>query len=332
MSVENEEIKNEEVKDEETPLDALTKGMDDIFNETEVINEEVKEEDKEQEEKEEDKQLDTEDSDSEEEEDGEEKAEADDSHEEKVETEPIPQNQVDIARKLGYSDEEIIKTAEDHPERLENMVRLYSEPSLIQRELPQVEVQKEEKKEVPKLDQIKLDDLGDLDPDSAKVVTTLLKAHNDLIAHTNKQSEELQRLGEQSAGIEKKEQQKVNNKIDLYFDGASDDLPELGKTATLTPAQAKVRTEVYGISKILQNTRGMSDAKALEEATLLFGLSKVDLETIEKEAEEKVKEKLNKQKKKMSPRPGGKKKVEKPVHGKDVAMEALEQGMKEIFD
>jgi len=332
MTVENEqkseEIKNEDVKEEQddrSALDVLTEGMNDLFEEKpKEEQEELKDEDKEQ-------QLESEDSDAEKVSDGEKKVAADDSHEDKVETVPIPQNQVDIARKLGYSDEEIIKTAEDHPERLENMVKLYSEPSLSQREMPKVEVQKEEKKETPKLDHIKIDDLGDLEPESAKAVSAILKAHNALIDHTNKQAESLDRLGEQTAGIERKGQEEAVGKIDAFFDDASEHLPELGKVGSLTVDQAKARTEVYGIANIFQNTRGVSERKALEDATYLFGLGKIDLDTVEKEAEERVKEKLNKQKKKMSPKPGGKKKVEKPEYGKDAALDTLSQGMKEIF-
>lgn len=344
MPVENEDKKTEDKEEviddtpEETPLDVLSKGMEEMFNEVEEVKEEIKKEDKELEDKEEDKeqdskdeQLESEDSDAEKVLGGEKKAEADDLHEKKVETEPIPQKQVDIARKLGYSDEEIIKTAEDHPERLENMERFYSEPDLAQRELPKVEVQKEEKKEVPKLDHIVLEDLGELDPESAKVVSTLLKAHNSLIDTTNKQADTLQRLGEQAAGVEKRNQEEVIGKIDAFFDEASEHLPELGKVGTLTPDQVKVRTEIYGIASIFKNSRRVSETQALEDATCLYGLGKVDLETIEKEAEEKVKEKLNKQKKKMSPRPGGKKKVEKPEYGKEAAIDVLDTGMKEIF-
>lgn len=332
MTVDNEEIKNEEeqkTEEDKSALDVLSEGMENLFEDKPIDAEEKQDETKDEDLEDKDKQLESEDSDSEKESDGEKKAETDDSH--KGEKDLIPQEQVDIARKLGWSDERIIKTAEDTPEELKKMVELLSKPDPTQRELPKVEVPKEEKKVTPKLDHIKLDDLGELEPESAKAVSVILKAHNSLIDRTNKQTEQLESLGEQTSTIEKRSQDEAMGKIDSFFDTASEHLPELGKVGSLTPDQSKARTEVYGIATIFQRTRGVSERQALEDATYLFGLGKIDLDTIEQEAENRVKEKLNKQKKKMSPRPGGKKKVEKPEIGRDAALDHLSQGMKEIL-
>lgn len=342
MGIENEETKNEDVNDEikdealvkneeENPIDVLTKGMEDIFEEKVEVEEENKEENKE-EIKDEDKQSELEDLETEEVSDGGKKVEADDSHDgeskDEYETVPIPKEQVDIARSLGYSDDEIVKTAEEHPERLVNMVRMYSKPTETQRELKEVVA---EKKEIPKLDHMKIDNLDELEPESANVIKSILKAHNSLIDHTNEQEERLASLGERATTVEERDKTEAVNKIDAFFDEVSEDLPELGKAETLTHNQVKTRREVYGIAAVMQNTRGISERKALEEAVAMCSMSKVDLDEITKGAEEKVKEKLNKQKTKMSPRPGGKKKVEKPELGKDAAIDFLSSGMKEIL-
>ncbi len=356
MTLENKEIKNEEVKDNEKetqqeekkeekqeldPVEVLSKGMDEIFNE---VEKEVKDEEKddteskaasrsekvEDKEDDEEKQQDLEDSDSEKESDGEKKVEADDSQKDtEYETVPIPQDQVDIARQLGYPDKEIIELAQKSPDRLRRMVEMYSKPAESQRETKKVEEVKEEKRE--RLEHIVLDDLGDLDSDSAKVVEKLLKATNTIVDRANEQTDELERLGEQTSAITKKDQVSATAKIDTFFDGVSEHLPELGTNGSLTKDQAKTRTEVYGHAMILKETRGISQDKALEEAVYLYGLGKVDLDDLEKKAEDKVKEKLNKQKKKMSPRPGGKKRSEKQVKGKEAALEVLTQGLKEIY-
>lgn len=319
--VNKEEGNKEEDKKEEdlSPIDVLTKGLDDIFSEEETKDEEV-----------EDKLSETEDSETKKESEDGDEVEAKKSPE--VEKEPIPQNQVDIARKLGFSDEKIIKLAEESPDLLDNMVKLYSEPAVPQREVkPEVVVKEEEKAKPVKIDHVAMEGLDELEPDAAKIASTLLKGQNDLIDVINKQEEKLHSLGEHASGIDKKNQDDTNAKIDNVFDGASEHVPELGKTESMTPAQAKVRQKVYGMAKVIENTDGLSESKALEEAIYLFGLSKVDLEKVEQEAEERVKEKINKNKKQMSPRPGGKQPPKKTELGKEAAIDTLTEGLKEIF-
>lgn len=323
---ENEETKDieqtetQETTKEETPLDVLSEGMDKLFNE-EVIDS--------------GEQLETEDSDTEKVDDSEVKSEDETSQEKTTEEElePIPQNQVDIARKLGFSDEDIRKLAEDAPDRLERMEQLYTEPSLPQRETPKVDVQKDkvEKREPPKLDHIKIDDLGDLEPESAKIVSKILETTNTIIDSNNELRQTVSKLGEHAESIDTKEKVEAGQRIDNFFDESTEFIPEVGTTSTLTPSQARVRSEVYGMAVVLQNTRGISEKEAMGEAANLWALSKVDLNKIDAEAEERVKEKLNKNKKRMSPKPGGKKKEQKEKLGKDAALDHLSKQMKEML-
>ena len=321
MSVENEETKTETTEDktEQTPVEFLEEGLNEIFSE-ETETEEVVE----------DNLSDTEDSGDKKEPEGEEKVETDDSQ--KVEKELIPQVQVDVARKLGFSDDEIVKLAEDSPERLDSMVKLYSEPAVPQREDKTVEVVKGEERAKPtQIDHITMEDLGELEPDAAKVAVTLVEGQNKLIDILNKQNEQISTLGEQTSAFEKKNHADATAKIDTVFDNASEHIPELGKIESLTATQAKVRQKVYGMAKVIEHTDGLTESNAIEEAIYLFGLSKVDLEKVEQEAEERVKEKINTNKKSMSPRPGGKKSLQKDLLGKKAAIEHLQEGLKEIF-
>jgi len=301
----------EEVKEEESGLEFLSKGMEELFSN-----------------KDEDETPVVEESEDKTESETEEIAEADKTSE--VEKELIPQKQVDIARKLGWSDERIIKTAEESPDELVKMVELLK-PAATQREIPAVEVVKEEKEKPVKIDHVDFEGLDELEPDAAKVASTLIKGQNNLIDIINKQNEQLNMLGEQTSVIEKRNQAEANAKIDSVFDDAAEHIPELGKVDSLTSDQIKTRQKVYGMAKVIENTDGLSESSALEEAIYLYGLSKVDLEKVEQEAEDRVKEKINTQKKAMSPRPGGKKPLKKVKVGKEAAVDYLTEGMKEIF-
>lgn len=302
-------------EDNTSAFETLEKGLEAISSEEVTVDTE-------------DEQPVSEDAEVEETEDVVDSTEVDEADEE-IEEVPIPQEQVDIARKLGYSDDDIVQLAESNPERLEKMVELYSKPDLPQRETKQVEVPKKE--ESAKLEHVVVDGLEDLEPEAAKIISTLLKAHNDGIDDRNRMKEALDKLGEQTSTINEQNQQVEVARIDSYFDDVSEHIPEFGNTASLTSKQSKVREEVYGMAQIIKNSRGIGEVDAMEQATLMYGLSLVNLDDLEKQAEGRVMEKLNKQKKKMSPRPGGKKKVEKIEHGKEAALDVLSSGLKEIF-
>ena len=263
----------------------------------------------------------------------EEKSEDKESHEDKDEedeTEPIPQDQVDIARHLGFSDEEIVKMAESSPGRLERMVGLYSKPEPRQEAEQKVSV-KPEIKETPKLDHLKLEDLGDLDPETAKALSEVLKSHNSLVDDRNKQSEELDTIRQEREQFSKQSTTNETSRVDNYFDSVVEDVPELGESTSLTGEQINSRKEIYGMSVVLQQSRGLSPEHALEEATYWFSMSKVNLDDLKNSAEERVKEKINKNKKRMSPRPSNKISKKKEERGPKAALDVLEEGMKELF-
>lgn len=326
--IENEETQEEEQK-ELTEAEQITEGQtaQELFNEKfeELFTEKEAEVEEEKEE-----QSSTEDSETEEVEDGDETPEGEETHEEEEETEPIPQDQVDIARSLGFKDDDIVKMANDSPERLEKMVELYSKPAPLPKTEEKVERQKEEIKETPQLKHLKLDDLGDLDPDTAKAVSAILQAHNESIDSRNDLVKELDGLKKHNETTAQGEIRNENERVDRYFDSVMDDVPELGTSNSLTDEQKNTRLEVYGLAAVLRQSRNLGESAALEEATYLYSLSKMDLETLEKEAEQRVKEKITKQKKRMSPRPSGKKTKDKEEKGDKAALETLTEGMREL--
>ena len=300
-----EDVKVEVVEKEETALEYLENGLSDLF-------------------KDKDSTSVTEDTEDEKSEDVVESV-ATDKPKEEFEEVPIPQEQVDIARQLGFSDEEIVKLAEQSPDRLERMVTMSKTPK---RGAEEEKVVKVEETKPTKVDHVKTEDFGDLDPDLVKVFSAKM---NGLIDVINTQNDKLSNLGEHSSEVDRRHQLDETRKIDTVFDTASEHVPEFGKADSLTQSQVQARKETFGIVQILKATRGIDETAALNEAIYLYGLSKVNLDELEVKAEEKVKEKINKNKKTMSPRPGGKKEVGEAKVGRKAAMEHLEEGLKEIF-
>lgn len=249
-----------------------------------------------------------------------------DEAEAEPEMEEIPQAQVDIARRLGFSDDEIVKM---EPSRLERMIELYTQPKPVPQPEPKVVVT-ESKEPVKKvqLEHTKIEDFGDLEPETLTALKPFLTAHNKLIDAFNEANGKLDSLGERAAAQDTKAQTDRISQIDIFFDKVSKDIPEFGTSTNLTKDQQAARLETFGIAQILCQVRGLNENEALQEAAYLYGLSKLDVEKLEVQAEEKLKEKLNKQKSKMSPRPGGKKSPEAKKHGRQAAIEYLAEGLK----
>lgn len=253
-----------------------------------------------------------------------------DSDAEADEYEDIPDEQVDIARQLGYSDEDIVQLAERSPQVLENMVKRFEAKS---RDAAPEEVRSQggkepdvtpkEKVESPK--PFELDGLDKLPAEMQEVLSPLV----DRIRSQDAELNEIKGHNESQAQEKAAEH---NRKIDTFFDGVAQDLPDVGNSDRLTEAQATNRQEIYGMAAVLQQFRGMNEEAALHEASYMWALSKYDVEGLEKQAEEKVREGLNKSKKRFSPRPGGQKQTKKFKNADEAALHTLKEGLDSVFE
>ena len=246
------------------------------------------------------------------------KAEADGSES----YEDIPQEQVDIARELGYSDDAILQLAENSPQVLENMVSRFNQLKAVQ---SQGAEHTDEQKPVVETKPFELTGLDKLPPEMQAVLTPLLEK-------VQQQDQELSRFKQVEQQMAESKAVEQAAKIDSYFDSIHSDLPDVGKGNKLSESEANSRREIFGIAYMLQQSRGMSQEDALNEASYMWAISKYDVGELEHRAEEKVVEKLNANKKRFSPRPGGQKAEKKYNSVEEEMLDTLSKGMKELFD
>ena len=231
------------------------------------------------------------------------------------ETEPIPQDQVNIARRRGWSDEKIVKIAEEHPEILEDMVALAG----LQATQPQVEQKVEtaptKKQEVKEVGKVELDGealknmkekYGDDVVDS--VILPLMGGLNNTIDQLNTLRGNVDGVEQTNqANQAKKEFDEANTVFDGLTEtfkvfGKTDELPKLSDGSFNKQSPAVIaRSELFDIANAFK-TSGMNWTDSLKNAVRWY-----KGEHAEKSLERKVVKDLISRKKKFSPRPTNKK-------------------------
>lgn len=317
----NNDVNNNEV-DESDALSVFEEGLKAMDTEEESQQDNLEEEVSEGEEPEE--ELESEDEDSEPEEDVEEEVEEDEKYED------IPETQVTAARMLGLSDEQIVDLAENKPDVLEKMAKNFKKDSLEKPDEPPAP----EKPEVPEPELLKHMemDLEDMDPSTAKAMSQMLQAHNSLIDKHNDLLQKSSEIDKLKGDISSRDAQEFNNRIDKVFDDLSENLPEVGNSRFLDDGSVKLRQEIYAHAAVLQNLKGMSVPESIEEAAFMWKMAQTDLDELEKKASSNLKKKLNKNKKRMSPRPGGRKTKPKEQSPREEAEDTLSKGMEDLLD
>jgi hypothetical protein len=251
--------------------------------------------------------------------DDEAEAEADEADEE-VE---IPDNWVMAGRSAGFSDEKIIKLFEEEPEILDALANTREQLLSASRT---VETDKREvvNEEVPKPDKIAHvvmdDDTMDMDESTKRILKKFVDNQNAVIDKLNDANEKLFKINSTSVQRDAKEQDDFSRKIDRFFDDTKD--INLGDSRALTQAQAHARKEVYGIAAMLANVNGESVTDNLDKAVKAYHGIYSNPERI---AENNLRRKLDNQKKRFSPRPGGQKKAQKFKNDDERVMAAMEK-------
>jgi len=253
------------------------------------------------------------------------------------ETEPIPQEQVNIARRLGWSDDKIVEVAENNPEILEDMVTLAGR----QTQQPQVEQKvvpvATQKQEVKGIDKVNLDEeaLGKMKEAYGDEVVNSVVA--PLVAGLNTTIDQLNTLRSQVDGVEQTNaanQAKKNfEEANAVFDDLTETFEVFGKTDELprtadgsydvnSPA-VQVRGQLYEVAQAF-HASGKTWSDSLKEAVRWY---KGD--HAEKALERKLIKDLNSRKKKFSPRPTNKKTVRafrsREEEGVELVRKALEK-------
>ena len=254
-----------------------------------------------------------------------EETEAKKTETEEGDTEPIPQEQINVARRLGWSDERIVEVAENNPEILEDMATLagrVTQQSQVQTEKPAAKKEQEEVKGLDKvtLDEAALSKMKETYGDDVvnEVILPLTKSLNLVIDQSNT-------LRSSVSGVEKTNSDAVfmreYNEANVVFDELSKTFEVFGKTEELpalpdgrpNPESAAVqaRSQVYDVAQAFKAS-GMDWTKSLQNAERWY-----KGEHAEKSLERKIVKDLNSRKKQFSARPTSKKTKEVHVSRED---------------
>lgn len=250
-------------------------------------------------------------------------AEADEGEEE-----DIPEDLVLAGRTAGLSDKKIIELAENHPEVLEVLAEQRKQilAASVQSE-PEPEPKVKEPEKPERLGKLSLSDLKlgeDVDESTKSALQKIVERTNVIVDKHNAQSEELAGIRQQNLTAAEKQQIDYDNRVDGFFDSV-EDCP-VGKSKTLTEAQLNARLEIHEIAKALSRGGGTLEQcleKAVKAYNGMYGSSESDAET-------NLRRKLNKTKKKFSPRPGGQKTAKKFRNEQEEVMDAFDSKAQEL--
>jgi len=239
----------------------------------------------------------------------------DEGEEQDAETEPIPQEQVNLARRLGWSDDKIVEVAENNPEILEDMVTLAGRQIQQPQSEQNVAPAATQKQEVKGIDKVNLDEeaLGKLrESYGDEVVKDVI---SPLVAGLNTTIDQLNTLRSQVNSVEQStqsQQAKQNfDEANAVFDSLAETFSVFGKTESLprtatgeydvsSPA-VQERAQVYEVAQAF-HAAGRPWSDSLKQAVRWY-----KGEHAEKALERKIVKDLNNRKKKFSPRPTNKK-------------------------
>ena len=250
------------------------------------------------------------DADQEEQTDGEETEGAFEAEAKEDEYEDIPSEQVAAARALGMEDDAIINLPPKVLEALAAKVENSQKQPPAKQVQPVEVLQKLEKAGENKLAPFVIDENDDPEESLKKLTEHVNKTIKNLGSGISNITGEL--------GVSKKQAaQQFDYMVDGFFDGVKD-LPQIGKTDSLTPTQEVARKEVFNIARSLDGVSwDVRLGKAVKAFQGIYGS--------QKSGEDSLRRKLQTQKTKFSPRPSGKKGSSKgaPKSEEERAMKAI---------
>lgn len=243
-------------------------------------------------------------------------AEADESPDDQGEE--IPETLVAAGKGAGLSDDDISNLAENYPKVLEAL----AERQVAARPEPEPELEEPEPEEEPEppIDHVQVDIPEGVDPATKAILEQMAANQNLLIDQLNAANSKMSFFEEETAQSRALRLQEQDNQIDEFFDSQKDICPALGENKTLNESQLAVRQEIFGLANaIAGDTMEERLGKAVKAYNGMNGL-----------AEKNISRKLNKQKQRFSPRPGGKKTNPTYKNDDDKAFAAMDEAIKEL--
>ena len=253
--------------------------------------------------------------------------EAEDASEEAEEI--IPDNLVIAGRSAGLADKKIVELFENEPEVLDALAN-YREQMLSAsqpRDREQETVQSDSIAKPEKIGRVTMDeeDLTNMDESTRRVFKTMLEGQNALADKLDSANEELFSINRDRVEREAKSKSDFTRKIDGFFDNTKDAM--LGNSSAMTGSQAQARKEVYAIAAALTNANGNAVENNLDKAVRAYHGIYGDTNKV---AEDTLRRKLNANKTKFSPRPGGQKRTRKFKNDDERVMSAMEDAARDL--
>lgn len=222
--------------------------------------------------------------------------------------EEIPDHLVTAGRNSGLSDDEIIQLAESQPKVLEALAKAQEQASIQARQTSQLngatqqdglgQSKKDADSKFKKLE-INFDDSDDEFSPAARKVIEQLAGQVNVLTDTIAQHD--QSFGD----IQRQQQVEGTRRIDVFFDEAAKDVPLLGSAKSLSKEQVDARLFAYRIARGAQQTMdGLSDQEALA-----IGVNALKGQLTEQQVRTQIVSDLNRQKKRFTARPRGRRQV-----------------------
>ena len=225
----------------------------------------------------------------------------------------IPPEQLEAGYAAGLSSDAISQLAETNPAVLKALAEFHGRAKEVS--LGEEEVEEAPVEEFKGLEHVSAPELDFEDEKVRKVFETIVGNQNKLIDQLNVVNKEIY----DGKTVTLREQEAKNQEfvafVDNYFDTKVKEHPEIGLNRSLSKEQLKTRQGIFAVAKVLPEGTWQ---ERLDTASEMWNVKR-----IKTEAGRELAAKLDGQKKKFSPRPGGQKST------KDVRS-AEEKGMGEF--
>lgn len=248
------------------------------------------------------------------EDDGDEMDDTDDGYEE------IPDRLVQAGRQANLADDVIVELSETHPETLEALARAQEAAAARTQQTNQRQTTQEDK--APAADRgtgfkpIELDlsdeDEDEMGPRAVKLIKTLADQVNKLGGQVNEHNNSLNSVQQQS-------QSERIRQIDSYFDTLADDIPDLGKTGSLTERQKQNRIFAFKTARNAMESYGISN----DEEALAMGAKALKGQKTEAQVKQRLIQDLDKNKKRFTARGHSRQRPDKKMSVEQRAMAAI---------
>jgi hypothetical protein len=236
------------------------------------------------------------------------------------EYEEIPDRLIQAGREANLSDDAIVELAESRPEALEALARAQEAAAAVRQTQTRPDTAQEDVPQKPQtgaaFEPLKLelseDDEEEMGSRAVKLIKTLADQVNRLGSQVNEHNANL-------SSVQQQTQSERIRQIDSFFDTLSDDIPDLGKTGSLTQRQKQNRIFAFKSARNAMEAYGIQN----DEEALAIGAKALKGQTTEAQVKERLIKDLDRNKKRFTSRGFSRKRSDKRKSVEERAMDAI---------